>query len=135
MRLVPLILTLTISVLVSNVLYAANNTLPDPREKVDTAISEIIRLVEAREYATFIQKYAPPDDLKKILANKSLDELVKEFAQKNAARLIKVLRATRGLTPIVEENATKVTYHFKEPIDGKESIIFIKIGKFWYIQN
>jgi hypothetical protein len=108
---------------------------PDPREKVDTAVPEGIRLLDAKEYSSFLQKFVPPDDLKKLTMKAPLDEFAKEFGQTHAPRLLKVLQAIRGTNPTLVADGMLATFPLKEPIEGKKSITFIKVGKFWYIQN
>jgi len=107
----------------------------DPREKVDTAVPEGIRLLEAKEYSTFLQKFVPPDDLKKLTTKVPLDDFAKEFGQTHAPRLLKVLQAIRGTNPTMAVDGMLATYSFKEAVEGKKSISFTKIGKLWYLQN
>jgi hypothetical protein len=108
---------------------------PDPREKVDTAIAEAVRLIEAKEYATLLKKFVPPDELKKITEIVNLDEFAKKFGDGKAPRLLKALKATKGIEPTMSDNGSKATIKFKESIDGKDKIEFIKVGKHWYIKG
>jgi hypothetical protein len=108
---------------------------PDPREKVDTAIAEAVRLIEAKEYVKLLKGFVPPDELKKITEIVTLDEFAKKFGDGKAPRLLKALKATKGIEPTMSDDGSKATIKFKEPIDGKDKIEFIKIGKHWYIKG
>jgi len=124
---------LIVFVLASGSLLSAETT-ADPREKLDTAITEAIRLLEAKEYATVLQEYFYMGDLQND-TTVSFDEILRIFANKKASRLLKALKATKSLTPVMEDKGKKATFKFKEPIERAKSITFIKIDKFWYIQN
>jgi hypothetical protein len=108
---------------------------PDPREKVDTAVAEAIRLMEAKDYAGLLKNFVPPDDLKKMTAVVTLDEAGKRFGEGKAPRLLKALKEAKSLKPTMDASGNKATFTFKESIDGKNDIVFAKIGKYWYIEK
>ncbi len=114
---------------------AAADTKTDPRESLDTAIPEAIRLLEAREYAAFLKSFLPPHELKKFTEKNSLEELAKGFGEKKASRLLRVLKAIKDLKPTFDAEGKEATYEMKERIDGKKSIFFARIDKYLYIQN
>lgn len=113
----------------------AQDAKPDPQEKLETAIPEAIRLIEAKEYAKFLKSYVAPEDLKKIAAEMPLDEFAKFFGEKKAEPLLKMLKAIKGVKPTLDADGKKATFKVKDPIDGRDSISFQKVDKRWYIQN
>jgi hypothetical protein len=107
----------------------------DPREKLETAVPEGVRLLEAKDYSTFLKNFITPDDLKKITEKAALDEFSKQFGENKAPRLLQVLKSIRDAKPTLDPSGKKATYELKEPIDGKKTITWVKVDKHWYIQN
>jgi hypothetical protein len=107
----------------------------DRREKLETAIPEGVRLLEAKEYATFIKHFAEPDQLKKATRDTSLEAFAKEFGQEKAAILLKVLKSIKDTKPAFSADGKKATYNLKDDVAGKKTITFVKVDKYWYIQN
>lgn len=110
-------------------------TQPDPRLKIATAIEDGIRLLEANEHKQFIETYAHPDDLKKILDDKSIDELVKQFKGRNADQLLKVLQLIRRKMPKTSEDGEKAVFKLDGDVLPSKEIRFEKSGGLWYIRN
>jgi hypothetical protein len=108
---------------------------PDPRAKVETAVAEAVRLIEAKEYATLLKKFVPPDEYKRVTENVSIDEFAKKFGESKAPRMLKALKAAQGVKPTMNDDGSKATIEFKEPVEGKDKIEFIKIDKLWYIKG
>ncbi|RCS44597.1 hypothetical protein DTL42_16865 [Bremerella cremea] len=107
----------------------------DPRETLATAIPEGIRLLEAEQYEEFLTKFVSPADLKMITARKSMDEFVNSFNERKAARVLKALKAIEGTKPKLDAAGTKANFVFKQEIDGKKSLTFVKVDKYWYLSN
>jgi hypothetical protein len=107
----------------------------DPREELETAIPEAIRLLEAKEYETFLKTFIPPDDFKSVTKQVSLEEFAKRFGKDKAADLLRVLKAIKGTKPTLDPDGTKAP--FKHGIKGapKDSITFVKMDGLWYLQN
>ena len=113
----------------------ADDPKPDPREKLETAIPEGIKLLTAKEHKPFVEMFVAPADLKEITKKTPLDEFVKRFAEDKAPKLLKVLEEIKDTKPTLDKTGTRATYTLKENGDGKKSITFKKIEKYWYIQN
>ena len=107
----------------------------NPREKLETAITEAIRLLEAKEYATVLKNFVTPDDLKAITEKIPLDELAKQFGEGKADRLLKVLKSIEDVKPTFDKEGKTATFKLKAEADGKKTISWVKIGKYWYIQD
>ncbi len=108
---------------------------PDPRESLDTAIPEAIRLLEKKDYEGLLKAFVPPQQFAELTADKPLAEFAKSFGEKKAERLLKVLTAVKGITPTLSEDKTVATFELKEPVERKSDIKFQKIDKYWYIKN
>lgn len=107
----------------------------DAQEKLETAIPEGIRLLEAREYASFLKKFVLPDDLKKITQAMPFDKLVKDFSMEKAAVLLTILKEVKDAKPTLSDDGMKATYPLKKGTAPKDAITFVKVGKLWYIAN
>jgi HEAT repeat protein len=111
---------------------------PDPRENLETAVPEGIRLLEAKDYKSFIQKFIPPEALALMLAlppKQTIDDLAKDFGAKASSDFLQGLKAIKGLQPEMSPDGKKATFKLKEPIGGENTFCFEKIDKFWYITN
>lgn len=104
----------------------------DPQEQLKTAIPEAIRLLEAKEHKKLIQKFAHPDEVKKIIQNSSLDEVAKQFGEGKAAELLKVLKEVKDQKPTLNADGDQATY---KPKSGGRQVVFAKVGKLWHIKN
>lgn len=113
----------------------AQDVKPESREALETAIPEGIRLLEAKEYKVFVEIFVPPADLKKIIEGTSLEEFAKKFGERKAPRLLEVFEEIKGTNPSLDDSGTKATFALKEEKDGKKSITFVKVDKYWYIKN
>jgi hypothetical protein len=114
---------------------AASDT--KPTESLETAIPHIVKLLEARDYKAFIETYANPDDLKKILEEKSVDEIAKSLGDGKARELIAFFKAIQGAKPKLEDNDNKATFEIPENFKATlpRPLVFIRIGTRWYIKN
>ena len=110
-------------------------TIVNPRENVISAITDAIFLLENKEYQAFIEKYAAPEDLEKILNKKSIDELVKDFAEGKAEKVLNVLKLASKLEPKYDKSGNKATFSKNEVGGMSKDMVFKKVEKFWYIAN
>ena len=108
-------------------------TLADPRESIESAIIDCISLLENKEYEALLSKYVYPDDLEKILKDKSMDELIKSFSKGKAERLLKALKFAKTQEIEYKENNTVGVIQLGEGFKGPDEIVFIKKDKLWYI--
>ena len=67
-----------------------------PQAALATAIPHALALIESKQYEKFIRQYAVPSQLKKVLKQKTLDEIVRGFAKDHAARILLILKADPG---------------------------------------
>lgn len=108
---------------------------PDPREQLATAITEGIRLLEAKDYERFLQDFVPPEDFKRITQKRPLVEFAAGFGQEKATQLLEVLKEIKDAKPMLDEAGNKATFAINEEIAGKKTVTFRKVEKYWYIQN
>jgi len=110
-------------------------TIVDPRENLISAITDAIFLLENKKYQSFIEKYALPEDLEKILKKESMDELVENFSKGKAQKVLNALKLAKELTPKFEENGSKAIF-LKNDVGGmSKDMVFKKVDKLWYIAN
>lgn len=121
--------------LITAAYLSADEPKPDPREQLDTAIPEAIRLLEAKEHKTFLKDFVAPADLERITKNIPLDQLAERFGTDKADVLLGVLKSIKGAQPTLDAAKTRATFKLKEPIGGKEDIRWVKVEKNWYIEN
>lgn len=107
----------------------------DPREKVETAVAEGVRLLEAKDYPTFLKNFVKPDDFKRLTEKMSLEEFATGFGEGKAEPILKVLKSLQDTKPELDATGTKATYAIKEALAGKREITFTKVDKYWYIEN
>lgn len=136
-----------VSVVVSPVF--ADDVKSDPRENLETAVPEAIRLLEAKEYEVFLESFTPPVVLKKIKAGEdprmppqittitdiTFEEFARRFGERKAPTLLKVLKEIKNAKPTLDDTGTKATFALNEEINERKSLTFVKIKKHWYIQN
>ena len=112
-----------------------NDTKTDPRETLKMVIAEAIRLLENKEYEPFLKQFVAPDDLKHILKDMTMDEFVTLFGENKAHLLLRGLKGIENKEPELDKDGQKATFLFKQPIDGKKSITFVKVDSYWYIAD
>ncbi len=107
----------------------------DSRENLATLIPDAIRLIEAKEYEKLLEKIAAPDALKQITESMSLKEAAEAFGAHHADALLKVLKSMDGKKPVMEDGGKKAVFTHDVKDAPKDTITFVKIDKYWYIQN
>jgi len=118
---------------------AATAQTPDPRTKPETLVAEGIRLLEAKDYVKFFQVFAPPAELKQITdQGHTVEELANAFGQTDrVGALLAALKSVKDAVPTFDADGKTATYKLKEPVPGtnKDTLVFLKIGEFWYLQQ
>lgn len=128
------VLFLLMSVLLINQGMLRADDKDAPREKLDTAIAEGIRLLEAKEYASFLKSFVPPDVLKQ-LDGGSIDEFAKKFSEKKAGQLLAALKSVKNEKPKMDDDGKTATFEIKLEDAPRKTVVFKKIEKYWYISN
>ena len=98
---------------------------PNRRGELNTYIPLLIELLEKKEYETFIKLFVHPKDR----GNQTVEEVVEKFSDKEAGRILSVLKQTQGVKPDIYADGV-ATFRFKK---GSGSISFKKIEKYWYL--
>jgi hypothetical protein len=109
----------------------------DVREQLDTLIPEATRLLEKKEYKKVLELLVPPELMAKLTEKSNLDDFAKEFGQEKAGQLLAMLKAIKGVKPEMDKEGKRATYQLKEKVKDvpRDKIIFVKIDKYWYVQN
>ncbi len=105
------------------------------RTELETAIPDMIKMIESEEYTALFNTYVKPEDLEHMTQKESLDELIKNFVENGKSeKLLKALKAAQKVSPMYNEIKTEAIY--KKEITGlKRDLILTKINGFWYIAN
>ena len=99
-------------------------------------VPEMIRLLEAKDYASVLEALVPPDVFKEITAEQPIDKFAKEFGETKAASLLAVLKAVKDKKPKLSEDGNTATFDLPEnPEFPKKEIVFTKVEKRWFIKN
>lgn len=93
-------------------------------------IDDAIVMLEEGRHAEFIQTYADPKDLKELLQKVSLDELVANFADGKAGKLLEVLNQTKSAVPEYNPDERTATFEREGP-----DLVFVEIDGRWYLKN
>jgi hypothetical protein len=107
----------------------------DPRTKPETLVTEGIRLLEAKDYVTFFQIFVPPDDLARVTADTSVQDFASRFGPSRGSVMLPLLKAVSGTGPTLDAEGKTAVFRLKEPLMGKDSLTFVKIGDFWYFRG
>ncbi|RLD80914.1 MAG: hypothetical protein DRJ10_06820 [Bacteroidetes bacterium] len=110
-------------------------TIVNPRENLVSAISDAIQLLENKNYQSFIEKYAMPEDLEKILKRESMDELVESFSDGKAEKVLNALKLASELEPKYDESGNKAIFSKGDVGGMSKDMVFRKVDKYWYIAN
>lgn len=105
------------------------------RTKIETAIPDMIKMIESEEYTELFNTYVNPKDLKQMTQKQPLNDLIKNFVENGKSeKLLNILKHAQTVKPIYNETKTSAVYK-KETISTKKDLILIKQNGFWYIIN
>lgn len=107
---------------------------PDPRRDSGTAIAEMIRLLERKDFVTLLNTFAVPEKLKEMVANKTIDAVAAEFGERKADDVLEMLKAASKIKPTFNPDGTRADYRFDKPIGGDGRVTMVKIGEYWFIR-
>jgi hypothetical protein len=103
----------------------------DPQADLSTAISDFIRLVQAREYATLLQNYLIPETYAAI-SEEEKSRVVMDMQNPEHQQIVQQavwrLQAVQFMQPVYNADKTRATYM---PPDGI-NMSFVKINGRWY---
>ncbi|MCF6242477.1 MAG: hypothetical protein L3J74_14150 [Bacteroidales bacterium] len=107
----------------------------DPRTNLETAIPDMIKMMETENYTALFNTYVYPEDLERMTQKKSLEELITNFVENGKAEnLLKALKTAQKYSPVYNNTKTEAIY--KKEITGlKKDLILRKLNGFWYIAN
>ena len=130
-----LLMAFVFTMLTFSVTVFAQETKPNPFEKLDTAIPEGIQLLEKKEYVKFLSHFVTPSELVKIQETMKLEDLAKMFGGSRGADMLKAFKEIEKAKPELSDDGKNATYKLKAPIRNKDQITFVKIKKLWHIKN
>lgn len=107
----------------------------NPQAALSTAIPHALTLIEGKQYEKFIRQYAVPAELKKILKQKTMDELVRGFAKDHAEKITLILNRIGSEKPHFSANGTVAEYPVEIKNFSQKKLVFEKISGRWYLRN
>jgi hypothetical protein len=109
----------------------------DPRREPATAIAEGIRLLEAKDYVTFVKTCFRPSEVEELTKKFGTVEDVAKALEKagKPAQLLEVLKAASTLTPTLNATGTRADYKFEKPVAGANRLSLAKVGDLWYLRD
>lgn len=127
----------TLTALMLTLLVGAQAPAPakaDPRENLDTAITEAIRLLEKKDYAAFLTTFSEPGRMAK--RRDSIQEFAAEFGRERAALVLDMLKHIQKAKPTMSENGTVATFAIDPKLTGgRDNVRWRKTERYWYIDN
>jgi len=97
------------------------------------AIREGIALLEAKKYEAFVRRFASPEDLREIIQEGRLEELIRDMESGGSeiGVALEMFKAALGRTPDVSRDGTKAEF---EDIHGHDDLEFRLIDGRWYVE-
>lgn len=105
---------------------------PSPRENAETAVGEAIRVLESKDYKTFLLQFVPPDQVK--ARGESAEALAAwvDLFSRRAGSLLEAFKYARSQTPAYDQAKTTATFPLKGDV-GPKTLKMVKIGQYWYL--
>lgn len=115
----------------------ALGAVPDEiRGSLEKIIPEAIRLLEAKEYGAFLETMMAPEDLAKVMEEKTFVEFAARFGEKKAASLLAILKTVKDRKPLISGDGNLATYSLPVELDApKNMLTFERIDGRWFIRN
>jgi len=107
----------------------------DVRGNLDKLIPEVIRLLDAKDFAAVLETLVPPDEFKKITAAQPLAEFAKAFGEHNAPELLTALKAIKGMSPKLSDDGSTATYALPEGGEfRRKTMEFLRVEGRWFLK-
>ena len=108
---------------------------PRARQTPETAVAEAVRLLEAKQYETFLTEFLPPEQLKSRAGTpEALKALAQDFSSR-VDRILPLLKSASTQKPTYDEAKTTATFQGIGASEGLPPLRLIKIGEYWFIAN
>ncbi len=109
----------------------------DPRLNPETAVADMINLLESKQYKQFIENYFDPETLQRVLSMYAIDDFVENFAAKDSKNVEKILVALKNAQKIKPEmNSEKTEARYpKGKINSERDLALKKVGAYWYLKT
>jgi len=107
----------------------------DPRQSLDTAIPEAIRLLQAQDLVGFYNEFVQPE--KPNVSAGQFDALVRQTPnfQQKIDELVQMLQSLQGLTPELDDSGKKATFKGIKQSNGVSiDMNFSKRDGLWYFE-
>jgi hypothetical protein len=103
------------------------------REDVSATVKDAVRVLDAKEYKTFLLEFFPPDFVKKELTSPAvIEQRLTTFSTHSLGFILPKLRAAMSVAPTFDAQKTKATFRFNLH-EGPTTVTMLKVGRFWYL--
>ncbi len=108
----------------------------DPHSDIKTLVPEVLRLLEAKDYAGFLKMTTPPSQLASLPV--PLDQMASMLSSIPGAadelnNLVQALNQIKDKTPTLDDTGNKATFPLDPPIGDHKDISFVKEKGLWYL--
>ncbi len=115
----------------------------DPQAELNTAIADMISLIQAQDMLTAVQRYLPPDFLAKMPPEEKADMeremtvgLSSPDAQQGMQMMVQVLQGMQTQTPTLNAAGDTATYQLSDPTGRATKTVPFNLRKIdgkWYV--
>ena len=115
--------------------WADEAAAPSDTSQLKEMIQAGIKLLEAKKYEAFLNRYPVPAEREKMLKQRSLEEMARSFSKRHAERLLAIFRQIEGEVPMFTVDGQRADYKVDLENFSRDRVVFEKIGGHWYLRN
>jgi len=115
--------------------WADEAAAPSNTSQLKEVIQTGIKLLEAKKYEAFLQRYPVPAEREKMLKERSLEEMARSFSKRHADRLLAIFRQIEGEVPTFSEDGQHADYKVNLENFSRDRVVFEKLDGHWYLRN
>jgi len=114
---------------------AEDPALADPRADIATLIPHAIKILEAKEYARFIQELASPASVKNLEKQPGgIEEAAKQYESAAGPVILGILKNMGNQKPVKSPDGKRAIFRAKGSKGGYQ-ITLVKSGDHWYFAD
>jgi hypothetical protein len=106
------------------------------QDALGAAIAHGLALLRAKDYTGFLKAFVPPDELKKMTEDSTLEKEAAQIASELGGNVLAIFERIQDIRPVLNKEGTLATFTLPgEGVDGEHEFTFKRIGKDWYIED
>ena len=127
--------TLVLATLLSVLTTNPDNEGPDPRAELKTAVPYAIELLKNKDYQQFIEKFAHPDQLKRVLDQREMKRIVGDFSKEKSKTTLAAFMKIKDATPTMRDEGNEAVFLVDLPDSPIKEIVFVRTDGTWFLRN